>query len=161
MSKKLENNGLWESSRMMLPQHREAIQNRHHVKPIQQTAPKREEIELMRDSILLPMLQTIVVRKIQDIERSSETLRLLYSKVAQILASRIYADVSRIQGELMEQDIEVFIEEKDDQIIRCRYTYRGYEDGFMMTREAMRAEISVKLGRYIDQFVKSIRAIGS
>ena len=27
MSKKLQNNGLWESSRMMLPQHREAFQS--------------------------------------------------------------------------------------------------------------------------------------
>ncbi|WCR29178.1 hypothetical protein L3476_10905 [Paenibacillus thiaminolyticus] len=28
MSKKLQKNGLWESSRMMLPQHKEALLNR-------------------------------------------------------------------------------------------------------------------------------------
>ncbi|WP_373232918.1 YolD-like family protein [Cohnella sp.] len=55
MSKKLENNGLWESSRMMLPEHKERILQANHqlerrTKPVLDMQ-KREEInELLSEA---------------------------------------------------------------------------------------------------------------
>lgn len=161
MSKKLEKNGLWESSRMMLPQHREALLNRQREMPsVAPSRPKREEIELMRDYILLLVLHTLVTRKIREMEASTETLKSLYAKVAQVLAQSIYTDISQIKQEMMEKEMRIANEEKDDSVMHCRYVCRGYEDSFMITKEAMRAEISVRLRRYSDQLVKNLREAG-
>lgn len=56
MSKKLELNGLWESSRMMLPQHKEsAIRNRKEAQRI--SRPIRDEQEIQNISAVLSLSQ--------------------------------------------------------------------------------------------------------
>jgi hypothetical protein len=48
MSKKLEQNGLWESSRMMLPQHKEtAIINQKEMHRIQRTVLDEQEVHMI------------------------------------------------------------------------------------------------------------------
>lgn len=56
MSKKLELNGLWESSRMMLPQHKEsAIRQRKEAQ--RQSRPIRDEQEIQNISAVLSLSQ--------------------------------------------------------------------------------------------------------
>lgn len=50
--KKLRGNGLWESSRMMLPQHKEAIR-RHRVKLAERSKPELDEQRLEELSLTL------------------------------------------------------------------------------------------------------------
>jgi hypothetical protein len=52
MAKKLEGNGMWESSRMMLPEHREAIveQNRH-IKDFPRPTLDEQEIVFVNEAI--------------------------------------------------------------------------------------------------------------
>jgi hypothetical protein len=45
VGKKLEKNGMWESSRMMLPEHKTAALSRDHVQFIQRTKPTLHEDE--------------------------------------------------------------------------------------------------------------------
>ncbi|WP_261305937.1 hypothetical protein [Paenibacillus andongensis] len=156
MSKKLENNGLWESSRMMLPQHKEAVQNRRNDKPIGPSRPTTEEIELMRDSILLPIMHSIIIKKAREVENSSETLKLLYSRVAHALAKNIHTDLSKVKRCLLEKSIRVFEDEKDDLMVRYRYICREYEESFTITRDYMRAEISMRIGRYAESIVATV-----
>lgn len=48
MSKKLERNGLWESSRMMLPQHKEsAIRNQKEMQRIQRQVLDEQEVQII------------------------------------------------------------------------------------------------------------------
>ncbi len=68
MSKKLEKNGLWESSRMMLPQHREALQNQRSDKPAPAKRPTAEDIGVMRDYVLLPLMHGMIKKKASEIE---------------------------------------------------------------------------------------------
>lgn len=75
MSKKLENNGLWESSRMMLPQHREAFVSKQKAEPLR-PAPilHDDEYELM----IRYLKESYYTKKMIDIdwlnERRSERL---------------------------------------------------------------------------------------
>lgn len=158
ISKKLTNNGLWESSRMMLPQHREAIVQRQ-LGEAQHTPerPKREDLELMRDSILLPALHALVTKRIQEMERSTETLRTLYVKVAYLVARHIYDDLSKLKKRMRDQDMHVIDEVKDESSIQCTYVCRGYEDAFVMTKESMRMEMSVRLRRYTEHMVARLK----
>ncbi|MCG7407584.1 hypothetical protein MH117_09125 [Paenibacillus sp. ACRRX] len=157
MSKKLEKNGLWESSRMMLPQHREALLNRQRDTPSDTASqPKREDIELMRDYILLPVMYTLVTKKIHEVEVSSETLKALYAKTAQILATTIYKDLSKVKQQMLEKEIRIINEEKHDSTMHLHYTYRNYEDSFIITKEYMRMAISKRLARYTDSLISKL-----
>jgi hypothetical protein len=160
MSKKLEGNGLWESSRMMLPQHKEqslamSIQNdtSHQLKE----PPTRKELEMMREYILLPVALHIVDKKILEVERSPQMLKLLYSTAAKVLAKHILEDVQKSKKVLHEQNIRVFEDTKDDSELTYRYICRGYEDRFVMTRDFMRAEISVRIGRYVRRLAGAMK----
>lgn len=156
MSKKLEKNGLWESSRMMLPQHREAFQNQRSDRPAPANRPTAEDIGVMRDYVLLPLMHGMIKKKAGEIERSSETLRMLYARVAHALAAHIQADLSEIKTKMMQRSIQLFEEEKNDQAIHYRYVCRGHEDALIIAKDYMRAEISVRTARYIDHLVASV-----
>ncbi|AOZ91516.1 hypothetical protein [Paenibacillus crassostreae] len=152
MSKKLEGNGLWESSRMMLPQHKEQslfISVQKDISPPSKEPPTRRELELMREYVLLPVALHIVEKKILEVERSPQMLKLLYSTAAKVLAKHIREDVNKSKKALHEQTIRVYEDSKNDSELTYRYTCRGYENQFIMTRDFMRAEISVRIGKYV------------
>ncbi|WP_240413715.1 hypothetical protein [Paenibacillus periandrae] len=154
MSKKLEGNGLWESSRMMLPQHKEqSMQNQSDKPPLAPEPPTKKELEMMRDSVILPVALNIVEKKSIEAEISSQTLKLLYSSAAKILAKCIREDVQKSKKALVESNIRVFEDTKDDTAIYYRFICRGHEDQFTMTKDFMRAEVSVKIGRYVKSLV--------
>lgn len=156
MSKKLEKNGLWESSRMMLPQHREALQNLRSDRQTSANRPTAEDIGIMRDYVLLPLMHGMIKRKAGEIERSAETLRQLYSRVAHLLAAQIQADVSETKSKMMHRSIQLFEEERNDRAIHYRYICRGHEDALIIAKDYMRAEMSVRTARYIDHLVASV-----
>lgn len=157
MSKKLEGNGRWESSRMMLPEHREQYLHRRAPKdtmPIQ--IPLKEELELIRDYVLLPMMLSIVEKNCKDIELSFYSMKTLYIKASHALMNLIHTDLVAVRKELKSRNIKVFQDEIESEggAIHYRFICRGYEDRFSMIREAARAEISVRISRYISQVFK-------
>ncbi|GGG82961.1 hypothetical protein [Paenibacillus radicis (ex Gao et al. 2016)] len=152
MSKKLEGNGRWESSRMMLPEHREQYLQRRAPqdgKPVQ--VPVKEELELIRDFVLLPMMLDIVEKNRRDIELSFYTMKTLFIKASYTLMKLIESDLTIVRKELRDRNIRVFQDElaSEGGAIHYRFVCRGYEDRFSMIRDAARAEISVRIARYI------------
>ncbi|OAB30288.1 hypothetical protein PMSD_21150 [Paenibacillus macquariensis subsp. defensor] len=152
MSKKLEGNGLWESSRMMLPQHKEqslALSIHNDTFPKPQEPLTRKEMDMMREYILLPVALHIVEKKILEVEISPQMLKLLYSTAAKVLAKHIREDIQKSKKVLFERNIRVFEDSKSDSELTYRYICRGMEDQFVMTKDYMRAEVSVRIGRYV------------
>ncbi|WP_281887756.1 hypothetical protein [Paenibacillus sp. YYML68] len=159
MSKKLHNNGLWESSRMMLPEHREALIERRKSKqdeagvegaPVARpNVPTQEELAWIRSSALLPIMLSIVENNLQTIQTSSYPLKRLYVSATHLLMDAIHADLAKVRKSLKQRGIKVFEDEKIDGAIRYRFICRGYEDSFVMLRDMVRAEISVRLSDYI------------
>ncbi|MEC0090040.1 hypothetical protein [Paenibacillus macquariensis] len=152
MSKKLEGNGLWESSRMMLPQHKEqslALSIHNDTSPKPQEPLTRKEMDMMREYILLPVALHIVEKKILEVEMSPQMLKLLYSTAAKVLANHIREDIQKSKKVLFERSIRVFEDSKSDSELTYRYICRGMEDQFVMTKDYMRAEVSVRIGRYV------------
>jgi hypothetical protein len=157
MSKKLTGNGLWESSRMMLPQHKEAAVERMKGRAESSEPPKREDLQLIRDYIILPIMHTIVLKKSQDIAMSAETLKLLYSKAAQVLAINIEGDLKNVKKAMLERNIRVFEEEKGHDSMHYRYVCRGHEDRFGLRRDMILAEISVRIGKYTSNLTAAMQ----
>jgi hypothetical protein len=77
----------WESSRMMIPQHKEALNERQDLKPgiITVQIPSREELELIRDHIMLLYMLTIVERN-GRLQLSMNSLQKPYLGVTDILS---------------------------------------------------------------------------
>jgi len=158
MSKKLEGNGLWESSRMMLPQHKEQALSLQNSKPsLKREPPTKKELELMKDCIILPVALHIVEKNCREIELSGQTLKLLYAAAAKVLAGHIREDLQQSRKRLAEQSIRMFEEAKDDTQLTYRYVCRGYEDKLLLTKDFMRAEISLKIGRYARSLAAAIQ----
>jgi hypothetical protein len=153
MSKKLENNGLWESSRMMLPEHKEALLAHRnpstHPTTQRSQLPTEEELNLIRHVVLLPIMLTIVESNGRSIETLSSPLKKLYIKATQVLLQHIHTDLVHIKKTLRERNIKVFEDERIDGSLRYRFVCRGYEDHFVMIRDVVRAELSVKITHYI------------
>jgi hypothetical protein len=153
MSKKLEGNGRWESSRMMLPEHREQYLER--IKPVKASGsvivPLREEIELIRDYVLLPMVLSIVEKNRKDIELSFYSMKQLYVEASHVLMRHIHNDLNSVHKTLREKNIRVFLEECDNEhgMLHYKFICRGYEDRFSMIREVARADISTRISKYI------------
>ncbi|MCQ6558135.1 hypothetical protein [Paenibacillus mendelii] len=155
MSKKLEGNGLWESSRMMLPEHREQLlklrrESAETPQPnIRKNVPTPEEINLVRDYAILPIILSIIENNRRSIEGSTNSLRKLYVRSASALLDLIHADLARVRKTLRQRNIKVYEEERIDNMISFRFNCRGYEDQFTMIRDIIRAEASVRISKYI------------
>lgn len=150
MSKKLEGNGLWESSRMMLPEHRAAL-NQRRAEPVltKPELPTQDEFRMIRESVILPMMLSIVERNYKKLETTDLSLRKLYITATQVLMDRIHADLSKVKKELRERKIRVHEEEMIDSTARYKVFCRGYEDSFTIMRDLVKAEIGVQLSNYI------------
>jgi hypothetical protein len=153
MSKKLQGNGRWESSRMMLPEHREQYLERSKPASGPAPVPSKEDIDLIRDYVLLPMVLTIVDKNCRDIDVSSYTMRHLFTKASRVLMGYVHNDLNAVRKELRDRNIRVFLEESDSEhgTIYYKFNYRGYESSFSMARDAARAEISKSINKYIQR----------
>ncbi|MCZ8520182.1 MULTISPECIES: hypothetical protein [Paenibacillus] len=154
MSKKLQGNGRWESSRMMLPEHRAQLIERQRIQSgeapaVRAQMPTKEELELIRDYTLLPMMLTIVEKNRIQMELSTVSMKKLYVTALHALMRQIHMDLVLVKKSLRERSIKVYDDEAVDSAIHYRYVCRGYEDRLAMTRDVVRSEISVRLARYV------------
>lgn len=108
-----------------------------------------EELELVRDYIVLLAMLTIVERSREEVEFSPISLKSVYLVVNSALQDRIHSDLATVKRKLRTSEIKVWEDERDELIIRYRYVCRGYEDRFGMTREVIKSQISMRMGHYI------------
>ncbi|WP_028561486.1 hypothetical protein [Paenibacillus pinihumi] len=161
MSKKLEGNGRWESSRMMLPEHREQyLQLKEGQQSEQPRAqiPTREELELIRDAVLLPIMLSVVDKNCREIEASAYSLKRLYVMASNVLLTRIHQDLARVKRELKNRSIKVFEDERVDSALHYHFICRGYENQFAMLRDVIRTEMSVRMAKYIKEMTTALTA---
>ncbi len=166
MSKKLSGNGRWESSRMMLPEHRTQFLERHDGEESTRTVhaatnprvPTQEELELIRSSILLPMILTIAEKNRQEVERSSYTFKPLYLKATLIFMDAVSRELARVKREMKQRNIKVIEDEQADLVMYFRFVCRGYEERFGMVREVVRAEMAVRITQFMREVFKTVPA---
>ncbi|WP_240548231.1 hypothetical protein [Paenibacillus lignilyticus] len=153
MSKFLEGNGRW-GTKFISPEHRDQLNELNDPdKGASQKVPQQILI-MVRDSVLLPIMMTVVENNRLEIERSNHSLKTLYSAAANTLLNAIHADLAGIRKELREHHIKVIEEERVDDAAHYKFYYRGYEHKFALMRFLVRSEISTRLGKYIAQLEK-------
>ncbi|WP_055107605.1 hypothetical protein [Paenibacillus ihumii] len=162
MSKKLTGNGLWESSRMMLPQHKEQSVSAGREaagSAVSRTAspPTAKDIEVIRKYIVLPVALDIVEKKNREVEMSSQTFKSLYAAATQVLAHHIREDIQRCRKSLLMQGIRIFEPSMDGLDIRYRFSCRGTEDELTMTKAFLKSQVSLAINQYANHLTAVLR----
>jgi hypothetical protein len=161
-SKKLSGNGLWESSRMLLPEHREAlIQRRKENPPQKGQIPTIEELVLVKNYAVLPIMLTIVEGNLRKIQIADYSLKKLYIRATNVLIDRVTRDIYETKKLLRELGIKVYEDEKIDGSLRVKFNCRGYEDDIAIIRDVVKSEISIKIQTYIEDMFKQLMAKGN
>ena len=121
--------------------------------------PTTEELHLVRDLILLPHMEAMVQRSMEDAQNSTNVLRRLYAQTGQTILNRMAQDSKRLRSELKKRQIQILDQEHSDFIIYHKLLCRGYQQNFGMTRDVMRTEIRTRLTKYVGDLKDAI--IGS
>lgn len=108
-----------------------------------------EELTMIRDYVLLPHMEQMVQRSIDDVEHSTNILKSLYTMVGHYVLNSITNDKRKLRADLKRRNIQILNEEYSEFILYHHYYCRGYQDRFGMTRDVMRSEISTRLGAYV------------
>ncbi|OMF08397.1 hypothetical protein BK127_28745 [Paenibacillus sp. FSL H7-0331] len=111
--------------------------------------PTEEEQEMILNSLLLPMMLTMIEKNGKEFELSTNMLRRYYIAAAQILMNRIHAEMVKNKNELRSRQIKVFEDNRMDDDLHYKYICRGYEYPFSVMRDVVRSRISIMMGEYV------------
>jgi len=107
-----------------------------------------EELEMIRDFIMLPYMLDMCQKSMDDLRYSSNLFKEQFTRVVQLIMNAITRDLAQIRREFNKRQIKVWEDGSIDGIIYNNYTCRGYESRFGIVRETLRSEISVRLAKY-------------
>lgn len=116
-----------------------------------------QELSMVRDLILLPHIDTMVSKSLEEIERSGNILTRMSILSGRYIQNRITQDTYLLKRELKQRNIKVVVDEQEDFCVYHKILYRGYQKRFGMTRDVMRTEISLRLTRYISELGAALK----
>ncbi|WP_341188140.1 hypothetical protein [Paenibacillus sp. FSL H7-0756] len=117
-----------------------------------------EEREMVRDLILLPYLDTMVAKSLKEIELSGNVLNRAYLTAGRYIQKCIIQESYQLRQELKRRNIKVVEDTQEDFVTYNMIFYRGYQERFGLTRDAMRTEISLRLTRYTAELGEALRS---
>jgi len=106
----------------------------------------QDDLSLVRDHILLPILQTMVVQANSETEGSKDVLTRLKLMVGVTLLKTVRADIYQVNTELRRRKIRVV---KDPESSRLELRYRYGDQLVCIPRSEVRAEIALRMDQYI------------
>lgn len=139
---------------MLLTEHQEQYDRRHEPAG---TRPSAEEFTLVRDTVVLKNMQIMVERSLEEISLSAHLFKKLYTAVTQLVLNRISRELYALQREMKKRNLKMTTDEQVDNVLYYRFICRGYEDRFGIMREALRAEISVRLGAMVTELLSEMK----
>jgi len=145
---KLDANGRWESSRILLPEHREALIERKLPKPTISPVPGEAELKLIRDHVLLQGILNYAQKGRRSAELIEHIMKDGFLMAIDVLIDRINADLVQARKKLRSSNIKIWEDELVEDTMWYRYLYRGYEGRTGISRDLVRKEMSVRIGKY-------------
>lgn len=111
--------------------------------------PTLEELELVRDFVLLPMMIETVQNNSEKVRYSSLTMREFYLRADQKLIDTMNADLREVKKRLAIAKIKVEPLDSDQSALHYNLNCRGYRETFSMMKMLAKSEISTRLGKYV------------
>ncbi|RAV19975.1 hypothetical protein [Paenibacillus contaminans] len=111
--------------------------------------PTEDEINAVKNTILLPLMMTICDKSYRELEQSKGSFKQLHMAAIQFLFDSIQADLVAAKKLLFARKYKVYMDEENK--LRCEYRYRGYVGEMTLLRDVAKAEIALRLGEYIKE----------
>lgn len=131
---------------MMLPEHREILVERR--KP---EAKGQEEVlpsadwRLVRQAVILPAALSVLRGNIKRLQVFHSPLHKLYVQATLVLIDCLIRDEAEVKQELAAKGIRLLEQASEGDMLHCRCMYRGVENSFDFTRDALRQEVAKQL----------------
>jgi hypothetical protein len=116
--------------------------------PALQCPPASEEIQLIHDSIILPLTLIVVERNRRELDRKARALRSIFAKAAALVMLHIKADLTTNTKALIRKGITVCMDNSFNGNISYRYNCRGFEETVAFSHEYIRNEINKRISAY-------------
>ncbi|NIK67954.1 hypothetical protein FHT67_001378 [Paenibacillus sp. BK720] len=111
--------------------------------------PTKEELELIREFCMLPLLMDLVAKNRQDLEYMDSTLKPFYTLIVDVLLDRIHADLTHIRKELNRIKCKVNqLDRHDAATFHFEFRLRGYCEEFGLWKTLVRSEMGIRLGKH-------------
>lgn len=111
-----------------------------------------EDRLLVRESAVLQNLLVMLQQSGSQLKMMGTLLERAYAMSQRVVEDMVVSDGKANRAALKARDIKVYREEQHDLVIYFYFTCRGREERFGVTRDVLRSEISVRLGKYMGRF---------
>lgn len=116
------------------------------------------EHELIRSSVLLPMLLSTVEKNYQTLVDDTSKMSLkkaIYLKTTNLLIGSIKLEIARVKQELYRQKIKV-VAPNFSEILSYAYVCRGFNQLVEMTREEVKRDINNRLDMFSSRLMQEL-----
>lgn len=110
--------------------------------------PAVEELQLMQESIILPLALAVVERNSRELDRKARSLRAIFAKAADIIIFKMKADLAANTRLLVSKSITVCTDHGINNKLTYHFNCRGYENCITLTHEYIRNEINKRISAY-------------
>lgn len=110
-----------------------------------------EDRFLVRESVVLKNLLIMIEKSGAELKTMGTLLERAYAMAQRIIEDRVLEDSKANRAALKAREIKLHDEEHNDLVIYYHFTCRGYNEKFGMTRDVLKSEISVRLGKYTSE----------
>lgn len=104
---------------------------------------------MLKESVLLPILLTVLERDKKAIQESSIKIKEAYYYTIEQAMERVHTDLVVARNFLRDQGIKVYKEERIPNGVAIKYVYRGYHFSEKYLSYFLRAEIETRLKKYL------------
>jgi hypothetical protein len=111
--------------------------------------PTEEELDLIREAILLPVVTQVIDHDMKAIERSEVKFKQIHMDHLQSVLDKVIKDLGNVRKELRKRSIKLYGEERDEKGMGCQYNSRGYHASFDMTWPTVKAYAEEYLRKYM------------
>ncbi|MBQ4899380.1 hypothetical protein KB559_11080 [Paenibacillus sp. Marseille-P2973] len=116
-----------------------------------------EERRMIRDYILLTHMLTMIQKSIEDLKFTDSLFKDVFMACNEHIENMVLMDAKNHRLTLKDYGIQVTREEHAGFVVYYHYICRGYTDRLGLTRDVMRSEISIRLGKYVAEIGEAIK----
>ncbi|QHW35582.1 hypothetical protein GZH47_32370 (plasmid) [Paenibacillus rhizovicinus] len=116
-----------------------------------------EERDIIRENIILKMMQERIEHNLKKIKTSKDLLSPTYITATYRLLDLILSDIALINERLNEASIEWLDGEHSELFVRYRIVCRGLEESVAIKRDVAEKQLSIKFEEYFIRFMGSVK----
>ncbi|RCW46459.1 hypothetical protein [Paenibacillus prosopidis] len=114
-------------------------------------APSREELRLIYDYIILPLVLKVVKHNQRELDKKARSLRSVFVRAADLIIAKIDTDLTISRRKMLNQNIVVNEINSVHNYVTYQINYHGYEERLTFSREYLLTEINTSISTYTSE----------